>query len=433
MEKPKRNGIALDREERYEFTWPGIQAAILAANTPSDKFLRPCQEESKHWDTTGNLYLEGDNLDALKLLQATHLNSVKMIYIDPPYNTGRDFVYRDSRQHSDWCSLMYPRLLLARSLLREDGVMFISIDDHEVDNLRKMAHQIFGESNFVAQICWKGRGGRQDSKHFAVLHEYILCYAKNASRFQAGEEAKPAAVYPRYDAQKQRNYKTQLARKWGSNSRRSDRPNLYYPILAPDNTLVYPMLSTTEDGCWRWGRERMAKEIEGGNVEFVRNEKGWIVYEKIYEPLSGEQATKKFTTWIDNINAGSGSAVLKQLFGKNVFDYPKPVELIKRLILMSNAAQDDLILDFFSGSATTAHAVMQLNAEDGGRRRFIMVQLPEPTDEKSKAYIAGYQNICEIGKERIRRAGELLKANHNDISSLDTGFRVLKIDDNSRP
>lgn len=403
--------------------------ASLGCMAGSGQNLFLCPEESKQWDTTGNLYLEGDNLDILQLLQATHANSIQMIYIDPPYNTGKDFIYNDSfRRANDWRQMMRPRLQLARTLLADPGVIFISIDDNEVVNLRQIAHETFGEHNFVAQICWQGRGGRQDSKHFAVVHEYILCYAKDAAKFQAGKQVKQGEIYPKYDAAKQRYYKTRLLRKWGSNSRRSDRPNLYYSILAPDNRPVYPMLSPTEDGCWRWGQARMERELANGNVEFIKTEQGHVAYEKVYAPAGGKVATKKFTTWIDDIGVASGAPLLKQLLGTKVFDYPKPVELIKRLILMSGAGPDDVILDFFSGSASTAHAVMELNAETGSRRKFIMVQWAEPTDKRSAAYLAGYTNISEIGKERIRRAGEQIREKYKSLE-LDIGFRVYKNSD----
>ena len=435
----------IDGEEAYEFTWVGKKAAIVEANKPIRKTLRPCPEESKNWDSTENLYIEGDNLEVLKLLQESYLGKVKMIYIDPPYNTGHDFIYPDSfimdneeyndgtgyfdedgnvnykrenseaagKYHSDWCSMIYSRLMLARNLLTDDGVIFISIDDNEVENLKKICSEVFGTNNFVAVINWKGRGGRQDSKYYAAVHEYILVYAKNIKYFQAGEEVKSGDVYPKYDEVKKRFYKTQLLRKWGSNSRREDRPNLFYPITAPDGTDVYPMLpkeagsaqNLENFGCWRHGASTMKKNIEDGKVEFVKGSDGqWIAYEKIFAPLEGEEKTKKYTTWIDETN--DGTSVVKELFSKAVFDYPKTPALINRFFKMAGVEEDDIILDFFSGSATTAHAVMQLNAEDGGHRKFIMVQLPEPCAEDSEAFKAGYKNICEIGKERIRRAGE---------------------------
>ena len=515
-------------EERYQFTWPDKKKSVLLANAPINKTLRPVREDetvpsgadsegkpycstgSVDFDTTENLYIEGDNLEVLKLLQETYLGKIKMIYIDPPYNTGNDFVYNDEfgigneewngisgnydadgnqlvgaleknteangRFHTDWLNMIYPRLKLAKDLLRDDGVIFISIDDNEVENLKKVCGEVFGEGNFVAIINWKGRGGRQDSKYYAAVHEYILCYAKQREYFVAGEEIKSGDVYPKYDNEKGRYYKTQLLRKWGSNSRREDRPNLFYPITAPDGTEVYPVVAVRDsqrpsicekiDGRWRHGASTMEKNIKNGLVEFVKQDDGtWIPYEKIFAPLEGEEKTKKYTTWIDETNDGAKG--IKDLFGSTVFDYPKSPNLLVRFLKMAGVESGDIILDFFSGSATTAHAVMQLNAEDGGHRKFIMVQLPEKTDEKSEAYKAGYQNICEIGKERIRRAGTkinneneklkdvpLIKDNKDvqlflsiaenghdaiehtksafervDIShSLDTGFRVLKCD-----
>ena len=468
----------VDGDECYEFTWVGKKQSIIEGNRPIRKTLRPCKEESKNWDTTENLYIEGDNLDVLKLLQNSYLNKVKMIYIDPPYNTGNDFVYRDNfkvskedyedelglfdeeenrlfkntetngRYHSDWCSMMYPRLQLARNLLTDDGVIFISIDDNEVHNLRKICDEVFGEENFVAIINWKGRGGRQDSKYYAAVHEYILSYAKSKDNFSAGEEIKSGDIYPKYDEERKRFYKTQLLRKWGSNSRREDRPNLFYPITAPDGTDVYPMQSNNSgkysgveklEGCWRHGPSTMKKNIKEGLVEFVKQPDGtWIPYEKIYAPLEGEEKTKKYTTWIEETNDGTN--VVKELFDSQVFDYPKTPSLLSKFLKMGNVEDDAIILDFFSGSATTAHAVMQLNSEDGSKRKFIMVQLPEETDPKSEAYKAGYKNICEIGKERIRRAGKKIEEELNAKSkegelfkeeehkTLDTGFRVFKVD-----
>ncbi len=456
-------------DEAYEFTWVGKRAAIAEAAKPIRKTLRPCISESKNWDTTENLYIEGDNLEVLKLLQESYLGKIKMIYIDPPYNTGNDFIYRDNftrskneyndeasvfdedgnhllrntesngRFHSDWCSMIYPRLVLARNLLRDDGVIFISIDDHEIAQLLKICDEIFGLSNFIAIVNWKGRGGRQDSKYFAAVHEYILCYSQNKAYFSAGEEIKNDDVYSKYDIEKKRFYKIQLLRKWGSNSRREDRPNLFYPILSPEGTEVYPMLSNdSEDGNsniinfegrWRWGRNTMEKALKEGLIEFVKQNDGtWIPYEKIFAPYEGEENTKKFTTWIDDSN--DGSIILKELLGKSIFDYPKTPMLLCKFLKMANISSEDIILDFFSGSATTAHAVMQLNAEDGGKRKFIMVQLPELCPVESEAVKAGYSNICEIGKERIRRAGEKIKQESGLMAqNLDIGFRVLKLDD----
>lgn len=459
-------------EERYQFTWPDKRAASRLANTPTDKTLRPDVNASKDFWNTENLYIEGDNLDVLKVLRENYLGKIKMIYIDPPYNTGNDFVYNDDfsqgreefeqssglfdedgnqvldpmqrnteangRFHTDWLNMIYPRLKVARDLLTDDGVIFVSIDDNEVENLKKVCCEIFGERNFVSIINWKGRGGRQDSKYYAVLHEYILCFAKNLSQFSAGEEIKEGDIYPKYDEVAKRNYKTQLLRKWGSNSLRENRPNLYYSITAPDGTEVFPTIySESKDsalgfvriqGCWRHGASTLGKIIADGRVEFLKNKWGeWVPYEKIFEPRPGEENTKKFTTWVDDIS--NGTDTLKKLFGTSPFDYAKSPELVSLFLRMADVDSDDVVLDFFSGSATTAHAVMKLNAEDGGRRKFIMVQLPEVTDDKSEARKAGYKTICQIGEERIRRAGDKVKEEAGlNGQDLDVGFRVLKLD-----
>ena len=468
-----------DGDERYDFTWVGKRAALQEAAKPIRKTLRPCPEESVDWENTKNLYIEGDNLEVLKLLQNSYMGKVKMIYIDPPYNTGNDFVYHDDfyqtkknydlfagdvneegerfvkntesngRFHSDWCSMIYSRLMVARNLLSNDGAIFISIDDNEVENLCKICDEVFGEANFVSIINWRRSGGRQDSKYFAVIHEYIICYAKSLENFEAGEEIKHGDVYPKYDEVQKRFYKTQLLRKWGSNSLRENRPNLYYPIEGPDGSEVYPIiysesaassaLESEIQGRWRWGASTLEKARQEGRIEFQKNKFGkWVAYEKIFAPKEGEEKTKKYTTWIDDV--GNGTDSIKKLFSKTVFDYSKSAELVTRFLKMANLEDGDIALDFFSGSATTADAVMQLNAEDKGSRKFIMVQLQEHTDEASEAYKAGYKNICEIGKERIRRAGKKIldeqKAGQGDLFSgdqkpLDVGFRVFKCADSN--
>ena len=475
------------KEERYQFTWADKKKTILLANSPINMTLRPCREESVDFDNTENLYIEGDNLDVLKLLQETYLGKVKMIYIDPPYNTGKDFVYNDNfaesaddylnrsgqfdedgnrlvqntesngRFHTDWLNMFYPRLKIARDLLKEDGVIFISIDDNEQDNTKKLCDEIFGNNNFVTKFTRKGSGGRQDSKYYAIVHEYIFCYAKNIDCFTSGKIIKEDDSYPFFDEQLKKHYKTQLLRKWGENSKRSDRPNLFYPITDPDGNENFPMVSDTEEGCWRWGKETMAENIKKRLVEFKKKDGKWIAYEKLLEPDEGEYKTKLYSTVIDDISNNTGASLIKSLFNGKAFDYPKPVDLITRVLKLGNVGADDIVLDFFSGSATTAHAVMQLNAGDGGHRKFIMVQLPEETDEKSEAYKAGYKNICEIGKERIRRASAKIKEeitiaaplekvqNETGVAAtfigekekqygeetaakFDGGFRVLKLD-----
>ena len=457
--------------ESYQFTWVGKQAAKAEAARPTDKTLRPVVEDSVDWDNTQNLYIEGDNLEVLKLLQKSYMGGVKMIYIDPPYNTGNDFVYNDDfartaaeedleagnvdelglryrkntdsngKFHSDWCSMIYSRLLVARSLLTEDGVIFISIDDNEVRNLRNICDEVFGEGNFVATLNWRRSGGRQDSKFYAIIHEYIICYAKDISSFEAGEEIKTGEIYPKFDKQKQRYYKTQLLRKWGSNSLRENRPNLYYPIKGPNGEDVYPIIYQEAEksdlgfvkiqGCWRHSASNLAKAGEEGRIEFVKNKwNEWVAYEKIFAPLEGEENTKKYSTWIDDVS--NGTTLIKNMFSKSVFDYSKSPELLIRFLRMANLKNEDVCLDFFSGSSTTAHAVMQLNAEDGGNQKFIMVQLPEETPEDSEARKAGYKTIPEIAKERIRRAGKKIKEESPlTTQDLDTGFRVFRLDESN--
>ncbi|WP_313596462.1 site-specific DNA-methyltransferase [Psychrobacter sanguinis] len=455
-------------QERYRLDWPGKRQAILEANTPIAKTLRPAREESVNFDTTENLFIEGDNLEALKLLQESYLGQVKMIYIDPPYNTGKDFIYEDDfaedtsdflqrseqvdedgnrlvtntesngRFHSDWLTMMYSRLKLARNLLKDDGVIFVSIDDNEYTNLIKLANNIFGERNFVSTLLKKGTGGRQDSTHFAEVHEYIIVYAKNYNSLVVGRESKELSGYDKIEKKTKRLYKTQLLRKWGDNSRRQDRPKLFYPIKAPDGSEVYPMLSANEDGCWRWGKETMMQALEEDRIEFLKNEnEEWVPYQKLYKDEANNE--KLYTTWIDDIGSESGGKLVKSLFNnKKIFDYPKPLKLLIKLIQMGGVSKNDIVLDFFAGSSTTAHAVMQLNSEDNGSRKFIMAQLPEPIDsvKQQDAYQFCLENdfkpnIAEVSKERIRRAGQKILEDNKDkkgIEDLDIGFRVLKID-----
>lgn len=446
-----------DRPERYLFTWAGKTEAIKSLQTSSWATLIPCPEESIDFDKANHIFIEGENLEVLKLLLKPYFGRVKMIYIDPPYNRGGEFIYRDDykqpldaylkqtgqidgngnhmtskletngRYHSAWLSMMYPRLFLARQLLKDDGVIFVSIDDNEVHNLRLLMNEVFGEENTIAILPWKGRGGRQDSTHIAEIHEFVLFYAKNKELFVAGEMAKENEVFPKYDEVKKRRYKTQLARKWGVGSRRTDRPNLYYPIIAPDGSEVYPKLPNGEDGRWRWDKKRMEKEIAEGNIEFVKDGDEWIVYEKIWEPTEDEKRTKKFTTWLDDVGStASGTKELKAIFdGQAPFDFPKPVTLLRRLIQIANTDDDSIIVDFFAGSCTTAHAVLELNMEDGLNRQFIMVQFPEPTPEDSEARKMGYKTIAEVGKERIRR---VIRGYGDDPKPMEgVGFKVFKL------
>ena len=376
-------------------------------------------------ESSQNMIIHGDNLLALKSLLPQYEGKVDCIYIDPPYNTGNEkWVYNDNvndprikkwlgevvgtegedlSRHDKWLCMMYPRLKLLYKLLSDRGAIFISIDDNEQANLKLICDEIFGRSNFVAQILIKRQGGRQDSKHYAVVHEYCVCYAKNSLVFNAGMDVKENSQYPKYDKENGRYYKTQLLRKWGSNSLRENRPNLYYPITAPDGTEVYPIiyqkkasgdLQFTEiEGCWRWSSSNMANAIRERRVEFIKDSNGyWIPYEKIFAPEIGEQETKKFTTWQDS--TGNGTNNLKQIFGDTPFDYPKSVELLNLILRMANLSKDAIILDSFAGSGTTAHAVLDLNKQDGGQRKFILVEMMDYADtitaERVKRVIDGY-------------------------------------------
>lgn len=446
-------------EERYQFTWPDKRNAIRLANAPTTKTLRPCREESVDFDNTQNLYIEGDNLDVLKILRENYLGKVKMIYIDPPYNTGNDFVYNDDfsqasseyiaesgqfdsdgnrlvlntesngRFHTDWLNMIYPRLKVAKDLLSDDGVIFISIDDNEVENLRKVCDEIFGENNSPATIIWeKADSPRMDAKSFSSRHDFILVYAKD---FKDEVFIKPTVSevpehYDKVDEYGNRYYLKPL-RYMGNADTREARPNLFFPIEAPNGELIYPIRADGSDGRWRWSKEKV--QLEHSKLEFINGRNGWSVYTKIY--ADNETAIPIETIWY-NKDVGSNRtamAALKKIFqDEKPFTTPKPIELIKMMLSILNS-KDSIIIDFFSGSATTAHAVMKLNAEDGGNRKFIMVQLPEKTEEKSEAYKAGYKNICEIGKERIRRAGKKVKEEAGlQCQSLDIGFRVLKLD-----
>lgn len=334
---------------------------------------------------TDNLIMKGNNLLALHSLLPRFRGRVKLIYIDPPYNTGNDsFGYNDRFNHSTWLTFMRNRLEVARDLLRVDGALFMSCDDNEQAYLKVLCDEVFGRENFIACMPWKGRGGRQDAKHVADIHEFVLFCSKDSKSFAAGAEVKEGEVYDKFDTAKNRYYKTQLLRKWGSNSRRQDRPNLFYPIQSPDEKEIYPLLADGSEGCWRWSKERMKKELVAGNIEFVEQEDGTIVpYQKIYAPPSGEHKTKTFTTWIETDidfwlgdvgTTATGSKELKTLFGYKAFDYPKPTSLIKHLLKLGNLEDDDIALDFFAGSGTTAHAILDLNQEDGINRRFILCE-----------------------------------------------------------
>ena len=461
------NDVLEEGEERYQFTWPGKRAASRLANETTTQTLRPCREESVDFDNTQNLYIEGDNLEVLKVLRETYLGKVKMIYIDPPYNTGNDFVYNDDfaqgktefeqnsglfdeegnqtidpmqrntesngRFHTDWLNMIYPRLKVAKDLLTDDGVIFISIDDNEVENLKKVCNEVFGETNSVAIFPWRKRTAKSDVP-FGVSQDYewIVVYAKSNS-FIASVEGKERKYYVTDD------FPNCPWRVHDMSTQRTalERPNSNFTIKNPKNGKEYPV---NPQAVWRVTKEGFPQYLKEnrivfpGDYDFLNISKPVLRYWKEDDmKKSGDSFGRiAVTTKLDeNIGMSQdGTKEITSLFECKVFSYPKPSSLILffQKIIKDN---DAIILDFFSGSATTAHAVMQLNSEDGGNRKFIMVQLPELTDEKSEAYKAGYKNICEIGKERIRRAGKKIKEENADkegIENLDTGFRVLKLD-----
>lgn len=428
-------------QERYQFTWPDKRKAILAANAPINKTLRPCREESVDFDNTENLYIEGDNLEVLKLLQETYLGKVKMIYIDPPYNTGNDFVYEDDfkqsadeyignsgqldeegnrlvantesngRFHTDWLNMIYPRLKLAKDLLSNDGVIFISIGDDEESNLIKCCNEIFGESNFIASICHKHRASVSNDRIISENHNHLLFYCKNiVSVFRNHKLIGEDPVLEGFNLEDEKG-KYKLTPVDGPGGAKKGNPH-------------YNFLGVT--GYWRYSKETMQKKYDEGLI--VRTTNG--LQQKYYLNQASKSRKTVTTWWDDDFLTSSATKMLINLMGDKTFDNPKNINLIIRCLKMIvKFDSDSLILDFFSGSATTAHAVMQLNAEDGGKRKFIMVQLPEVCAENSEAYKAGYKNICEIGKERIRRAGQKIKEeNPLTTQDLDIGFRVLKCD-----
>lgn len=471
----------VDGDECYEFTWVGKKQSILEGNKPIRKTLRPAKEESKNWDTTENLYIEGDNLEVLKLLQNSYLNSIKMIYIDPPYNTGNDFVYRDNftaskedyegelglydeeenklfkntetngRFHSDWCSMMYPRLQLARNLLSDDGVIFISIDDNEVANLRKIGDEVFGEENFAIMFPWQSRQSIQNDTDISNNHEYVLVYAKRRRLLDRRLKESNADKWFNEDSfvflplsldkEKFSNPDNDARGIWKADpfDAPNIRPNLTYTIANPTTGEDY---LPPKGRCWRTEEKTYLKLLSEDRIVFGKNGLSRPQLKVFYEE-------KKMFGSIDNSwwsadrcgTSTQGTKEVMEIFGGFApFDTPKPTKLITQILkLVTLPSNSSTILDFYSGSSTTAHAVMQLNAEDGGHRKFIMVQLPEQTDEKSEAFKAGYKNICEIGKERIRRAGKKIEEEikamsqsdglfQEEVKTIDTGFRVLKVD-----
>ena len=500
----------VDGDEAYEFTWVGKKAAIVEANKPIRKTLRPCVAESKDWDNTENLYIEGDNLEVLKLLQESYLGKVKMIYIDPPYNTGNDFIYADDfmrsqeeeneqmgmydeeenrlfkntdtngRFHSDWCSMIYSRLMLARNLLTDDGAIAISIDDNEIDNLGEICDEVFGSQNFVSKIIVQNNPrGRQSDSFVATVHEYLLCYAKDSTKCLVNgmpltEDQKAEYCYSDGNGA----YRLLGLRQRGVASLREDRPDMFFPIYVDPTTqevsldfhdgwlTVVPKKSDGRDGRWMWGKQKCIADKSRLVARMIERRSEYDIFVKDYLVRENGQRTRKYKTiWDDKcINNQVGTQEVKKLLDGEYMSFPKSCAYIQMICQMLSSSSG-IVLDFFSGSATTAHAVMQLNAEDGGHRKFIMVQLPEKCDEQSEAYKAGYKTICEIGKERIRRAGEKIQEARLEAIALskhewdqtcyyvehqeecdrlghlpdeyfekehppiDIGFRVLKLDD----
>jgi adenine-specific DNA-methyltransferase len=450
MLKQMLSDSVADGNEVYEFTWVGKKASIVEANKPIRKTLRPCKEESVNWDTTENLYIEGDNLEVLKLLQESYLNKIKMIYIDPPYNTGNDFIYNDDfkissekyadetgevdeegnrmfkntnsngRFHSDWCSMMYSRLLLARNLLSENGVIFISINDNEQENLKEICNEIFGKQNFEGHIHWRRRHNQPNdkTKMIGIVAEHVLVYAKSSTILKSDGVGKldltASFTNPDHDPKGP----------WASKPWKvgSDQSGSRYTIITPTGKVL--------EEEWMGEEATYNRFLKEGRIYFPKGGDG--LPRKKYYQFEREEEGQCATNWWTHEQFGNNQKAnnqMTELFGmKNIFSNPKPIELIEAMLKISNSQNNDICLDFFSGSATTAHAVMQLNAEDGGNRKFIMIQLPEKTNEKSEAYQAGYKNICEIGKERIRRAAKKIHEDHPD-AKFDDGFRVLKLDD----
>ena len=459
------------KEERYQFPWPDKKKSVLLANAPISKTLRPCREESVDFDTTENLYIEGDNLEVLKLLQETYLGKIKMIYIDPPYNTGSDLVYNDDfskptseyiassgyldedgnrlvenlesngRYHTDWLNMIYSRLRLAKDLLATNGVIFVSLDDNESANLKKICDEVFGAVNFIGQITVVGNPRGRDYGGVARMHDYLFVYKKSPEAVinlieDSENNFKMFDSLGGFELRELRNRNIKF--------NKENRPNLYYPFyinpttedehglheisLEPKDGWIelYPLESQCVNTVWRWGKQKSQENLNVNIKAKPMRNGSYMIVEKYRE---GRMMARS-VWWDKDTNTEKGTLLVKELMEGKVFDYPKPVEMLMRTIEMGTDSDEGAyVLDFFSGSGTTAHAVMQLNAKDGGNRKFIMVQLPERTDEKSEAYKAGYKTICEIGKERIRRAGKKIKEDSPlTTQDLDIGFRVLKCD-----
>ena len=454
-----------ESNEKYEFTWRGKRNSKRIADAPArNTTLIPDKDKSKDWDKTKNVYNEGDNLEALKLMQKAYSEKIKVIYIDPPYNTGHDFVYKDNyhdsyqnylettgqlddegnipttnkesngRYHTDWLNMMYPRLKIARNLLTKDGVIFISIDDNEHDRLKMICDEIFGESNFQADFIWKSTAGSNTGTAIKTVTEYVVCYAKNKRFFEAaGIEPENDNKYKLEDEYVNRRGKYLLNKLDRRMTPLHYSESLNYPIQMPDNTSIYPGGKGKQDNWnWRWSKSKLQWGIDHNFIVMKKGKQGWAVYFKQYQKVDNEDNPINRTLPqqnlldIDGVSSARGTKEVTDLFNNDkVFDYPKPINLLKHLIKIM-PEKDITVLDFFSGSSSTAQAVIQQNAEDGGKRKFIMVQLPEKTDKKSVAYKDGYKTITDIAEERIRRVGEAIKKEHSD-ANIDTGFKVYKL------
>ncbi|MBP5351665.1 MAG: site-specific DNA-methyltransferase [Fibrobacterales bacterium] len=444
-------------QERYQFNWPGKRDAIRTANAPTTMTLRPCKEESVDFDTTQNLYIEGDNLEVLKLLQNNYLGKVKMIYIDPPYNTGNDFVYNDhftqdsdefklssgmfdedgnmtlqnfeknsesnGRFHTDWLNMMYPRLKIARNLLSDDGVIFISIDDNEQENLKKICSEVFGAQNFIAELIWeRAFSPKNDARFISNSHDYVMMFVRDIEKFAIGRLPRTEEANARYS-----NPDNDPRGVWMSSdiSVKTYNAECDYPITTPSGRVVEPPAGR----CWSLSKKAFFERLHDNRIWFGPDGDGTPRIKRFLSDLKHEgMAPTSIMFFKDVGHSQEGAQEVSKLLDGGFFNGPKPQRLMRRLLTLANTREDSVILDFFSGSGSTAHAVMQLNAEDGGSRKFICVQLPEATDEKSEAYKAGYKNICEIGKERIRRAGKKIKEDSGLMAqNLDVGFRVLRL------
>jgi len=468
LQQELSSSIVEGPQERYQLNWPGKREALLTANAPIAKTLRPCREESVDFDTTRNLFIEGDNLDALKLIQETYLNQVKVIFLDPPYNTGADFIYDDDlredspsyflrsnqrnelgqrlvlnsetngRFHSDWLTMMYPRLKLAWNLLADDGLLAVTIDDREVFHLGGILDEIFGAANRLACAPWLSEAsGGKEKTGLRTGHEYVLMYFKRTSECISQDERSTGELNLSDAIGAYRKGRELM--KWGGASLRKDRPNQYYPLPAPDGSLVLPFRNDGEDGHWRWGKENSSIKQAMSDPQFFHWERRpfdgqvivggqrerWVPYEKIRD----KKKNVGWSTWLDVYGTNADATrELKELFSFKPFDTPKPTSLIEWVVNL-HSDQSAIVIDFFAGSASTAHAVIKLNAQDGGSRRFFLIQLPEQCDEDSPAHQAGFPTITDIGKERIRLAGKKIRESiSEDAVAIDIGFRVLKID-----